>query len=67
LESIKSGNDFIAKKLEEEKTSIQALAENYASSAELLKRLTEKNDVNEEYIFEIIDKWAQSRKVKTKN
>ena len=57
----------LSPKLEEEKTSIQALAENYASSAELLKRLTEKNDVNEEYIFEIIDKWAQSRKVKTKN
>ena len=42
------------------------MASAYVSSNELLKKIVEKNDVNEEYIFDILDKWAESRKVKTK-
>ena len=66
IKEIKSGNENIAKRLEEEKQSIDALAETYKSSNALLKKIVEKEDVNEEYIFDIIDKWAESRKVKTK-
>ncbi len=66
IQSIKDGNESIAKRLEEEKKSIDSLAETYASSNELLKKIIEKQDVNEEYIFDIIDRWAESRKVKTK-
>ena len=29
-------------------------------------KILEKNDVNEEYIFDIMDKWAEERRVKTK-
>lgn len=66
IQSIKDGNENVAKKLEEEKKSIDLLAEAYTSSNELLKKIVEKQDVNEEYIFDILDKWAESRKVKTK-
>lgn len=66
IKEIKSGNENIAKRLEEEKQSIDALAETYKSSNALLKKIVEKEDVNEEYIFDIIDRWAESRKVKTK-
>ena len=66
IQSIKDGNENIAKRLEEEKKSIDALAETYASSNELLKKIVEKQDVNEEYIFEILDRWAEDRQVKIK-
>ncbi len=66
IQEIKSGHENIAKRLSEEKQSIDTLASAYVSSNELLKKIVEKNDVNEEYIFDILDKWAESRKVKTK-
>lgn len=66
IQEIKSGNENIAKRLEEEKISIDSLASSYVQSNELLKNIIEKQDVNEEYIFDILDKWAESRKVKTK-
>ena len=36
------------------------------AAGEGLKKILEKNDVNEEYIFDIMDKWAEERRVKTK-
>ncbi len=66
IQEIKSGNENIAKRLEEEKLSIDALATNYIESNKLLKTIVEKQDVNEEYIFDIFDRWAESRNVKTK-
>ena len=67
IQDIKNGNKDVVSHLQEEKTSIDNLAKNYADSAALLKKIVEKNDVNEEYIFDILDKWAEDRKVKTKN
>ena len=32
----------------------------------MLRKIIEKEDVNEAYLFEILDKWAENRKVKTK-
>ena len=66
IQEIKSGSENIVKRLEEEKSSVEKLTEVYSSSNALLKKIVEKNDVNEEYIFDIIDKWAEDRKVKTK-
>lgn len=66
IQSIKDGNENIAKRLEEEKKSIDNLAETYSASNELLKKIVEKQDVNEEYIFDILDRWAEERRVKTK-
>lgn len=66
IQEIKSGNENIAKRLEEEKLSIDALATSYTQSNNLLKTIVEKQDVNEEYIFDILDRWAESRRVKTK-
>ena len=67
IQEIKSGNSNVVTHLMEEKSSIEELSENYKETNALLKKILEKNDVNEEYIFDIIDKWAQDRKVKTKN
>lgn len=66
IQSVKDGNENIAKRLEEEKKSVDDLVGGYKSSNELLRKIVENQDVNEEYIFDIIDRWAESRKVKTK-
>ena len=66
ISQIHDKNDSIYKALVEEKNSIEKLIESYQQSNQLLKKVVENNDINEAYIFEILDKWADSRKVKTK-
>ena len=66
IKEIKEGNQSIAKRLEEEKQTIEGLVETYKSSNELLKKIVEKEDVNEAYIYDILDKWAEDRRVKIK-
>ena len=66
IQEIKAGSSNVVAHLAEEKSSIEELSRNYQQSNELLKKILEKNDVNEEYIFDIMDKWAEERRVKTK-
>ena len=66
IQSIKDGSDNIMNRLKEEQKDIDSLITSYKTSNELLKKIAEGNDVNEEYIFDIIDKWAESRNVKVK-
>ena len=66
IQEIKSVNTNVVTHLMEEKSSIEELSENYRATNALLKKILEKNDVNEEYIFDIMDKWAEERRVKTK-
>ena len=60
------GNENIAKSLADERKNIDELVKNYQISNELLKKIVEKNDVNEEYIFDVLDRWAEERHVKYK-
>lgn len=66
LESIKSSTDAVEKKLEQENSDLATLIKTYGETNALLRSIVEKNDVNEEYLFDILDKWAMQRKVKTK-
>lgn len=66
IQSIKDGSDNIMNRLKEEQKDIDSLILSYKTSNELLKKISENSDVNEEYIFDIIDKWAESRNVKIK-
>ncbi|MBQ8451809.1 MAG: hypothetical protein IJ538_03430 [Clostridia bacterium] len=66
IQSVKSGNENIAKSLADERKNIDELVKNYQISNELLKKIVEKNDVNEEYIFDVLDRWAEERHVKYK-
>ena len=45
---------------------LDKLSETYKETNALLRKIVEKEDVNEAYIFDVLDKWAQSRKVKIK-
>lgn len=66
VEQIKQGNDSISKFLEQQGKSVGELVSTYTASNELLKKIVEKQDINEQYIFDMIDRWAEDRRVKTK-
>jgi DNA repair ATPase RecN len=66
LDSIKGGIENIANTQRNDNIGIEKLLESYQSAGVLLKRIADKEDVNEAYIFEILDRWADSRRVKTK-
>ena len=66
IQSIKDGSENIVKRLEDEKKGIDELYLSYKTSNDLLRKIVEKDDVNEEYIFDIIDKWAENRHIKIK-
>lgn len=66
LESIKIENEKTAKRLEDQGGSIAALLEELRASNALLKNAVENNDINEAYLFDALDRWAESRKLKIK-
>lgn len=66
LESLKSGNDNLFQRIEEENGNIEKLIESYDTTNVLLKNMVDKNGVNEEYIYDILDKWAQKKHKKKK-
>lgn len=66
IERIKRENETVSQKLEDEQATLDQLLEIFRASNEMLKSVVDKQDVNEAYIFDILDKWAVSRKVKIK-
>lgn len=66
IEIIRQDNQNIMQKMENENKNIEKLIETYKSTNKLLETAVQNNDVNEQYIFEILDKWATSRKIKIK-
>ncbi|MBR2349625.1 MAG: hypothetical protein IKA77_03290 [Clostridia bacterium] len=66
LNSIKSGSEAMLSRISQEKSSIEELTSTYRETNRLLKSLIEKEDVNEAYLYDILDNWADSRKIKRK-
>lgn len=66
IEQIKRENETVSAKLDKEKQTLDEMLSVFRSSNEMLKNAVEKQDVNEAYIFDVLDKWAVSRKVKIK-
>lgn len=66
IKKIQDSNSNIYTAIVEEKGSIEKLINSYTSSNEFLKKIVDGNDVNEEYIFEILDRWAEERRLKIK-
>ncbi len=66
IDEIKKGEETMQRDLSAEKGTVEELLESSRRNVELLKRIADGNDVNEEYIYAVIDKWAESRKVKTR-
>lgn len=66
LDQIQNKNEDVLEVVKKQQGGIAELVETYKTSNEMLKKIVENNDVNQEYIYSILDKWAVDRKVKTK-
>ena len=66
VQKIQDTTDNIFESLVQEKASIEKLIENYSQSNKLLQTIVEKEAVNSEYIYSVLDKWAEDRNVKIK-
>ncbi len=66
INAVKSGSEAMLSRISQEKTSIEELTSTYKETNRLLRQLIEKDDVNEAYLYDILDKWATDRKVKIK-
>ncbi|MDR3262767.1 MAG: hypothetical protein LBT30_00470 [Clostridiales bacterium] len=66
IEGIRIGLEELMKLQKTEGKSLDTIAESYTTTSALLKNIVEKNDVNEAYIYDILDKWAADRRIKTK-
>lgn len=66
ISSIKDKSESVLETLLDEKSNIAQLIDEYKQTNTLLKNITEKQDVNEQYIFDLFDAWAKERGVKTK-
>ena len=66
IDAIKKESDDLTKAIREQNKSVEELCATFKTTSTLLKNVAEKEDVNEEYIFAILDKWANNRGVKIK-
>lgn len=66
LNSIRDGFEEIRSGIEENNKGVTDLVTSFSTTSELLRKVTEGNTVNEQYIFDILDKWAADRGVKRK-
>lgn len=63
---VKNENAEIKALIENQSKDLIALIEYFKVTGEYIKTTVEQEGVNEEYLFEILDKWAASRKIKIK-
>ena len=67
VDAMKTGLDGIVRMQNQDSETLKTLLENYKVSNDFLRKITESKDVNEAYLFDILDKWAESRRLKIKN
>lgn len=66
IDAIKRENEALSEAVTEQGKSIAQLTATFAETSALLKKTVESGSVNEEYLFDAFDRWAQDRKVKIK-
>lgn len=66
VSQIKDKNESVLETLLEQNSNIEKLIESYCESNKILKTFVQKDDINQDYLFSILDKWANERGVKTK-
>jgi ABC-type transporter Mla subunit MlaD len=67
LDAIRSQNDVIAKEIGRNGQAVEQLTEEYRLNNRLLTKLTEQNDVDRVYLYELLDSWADERGIKRKH
>ena len=66
IEAIRKENEELSAVVAEQGKGIATLVSEFSETSALLKKLVEGSTVNEEYLFDAFDKWAEDRKVKIK-
>ena len=66
IEEIKKENEAMNRSLAEQNKTVQELLSAFRETTDVLKNTVEGEAVNEAYLYDVLDKWAASRKVKTK-
>ena len=64
IKSVKSSAEDIVKRLEKENSSIERLIAEYTQTNAFLKKIVEGEDVNEAYLYDVLDRWYSSKKKK---
>ncbi|MCH5161343.1 MAG: hypothetical protein J1G04_04855 [Clostridiales bacterium] len=67
IESIRKENEELSKLVSRQSDDIANLTAMFTETTALLKKVVEGSTVNEQYLFDVLDKWAADRKVKIKN
>ncbi|MCH5350525.1 MAG: hypothetical protein J1F39_00960 [Clostridiales bacterium] len=66
IESIRKENEELSKLVARQSDDIATLTAMFSETTGLLKKIVEGSTVNEQYLFDVLDKWAADRKVKIK-
>lgn len=66
IESIRKENEELGKLVSQQSKDIATLTTMFSETTALLKKVVEGSTVNDQYLFDMLDKWAADRKVKTK-
>ncbi|MDE6201295.1 MAG: hypothetical protein K2M47_05405 [Clostridiales bacterium] len=66
IEAIRQENEQLSAAVAAQGKDIATLVAEFAKTSELLKQSVEGSTVNEQYLFDVFDKWAADRKVKIK-
>lgn len=66
VEAVRKENEELKLLVSKQNEDIAALTEMFSTTTSLLRSTVEGNTVNEQYLFDVLDKWAADRKVRTK-
>lgn len=66
LNSIRDGMEDLRAGIREGNQGMEQLVSSFLSTSELLRKVTEGEKVNEEYIYDVLDRWAAERGIKRK-
>ena len=66
LNAVRTEQENMTKRLDEENRGLGSLIADFENQNAVLRKISDGQSVNEHYIFDILDKWAESRKVRAK-
>lgn len=66
IEEVRKENEALSREVGEQNKTVNELVGAFRETTSLLRKTVESESVNEEYLFDILDKWASDRKVKVR-
>ncbi len=66
IETVRKENEELKTIVLQQKQDISELAAMFSQTTAILKTVVEGSTVNEQYLFDVLDKWAADRKIKAK-